>query len=228
MVSVIADPLTCTPHQRRFRGSSFENNAQPTPRTSRTNDSITSYYSSCSVCNPARHAISPLSMRRSVRNGHGGEEEDTLADEILTNSPCSYSSASGVQAPCNSYTSPAGSAAEYTTVSDSDDPEQNGDHVVASVPRNTRVVRSPFGGVFKIPCSPMRTAKQKNSVTHSVGVTAHGSASQKQDNQSGAFHAPKVLDRKGLARRIKKFTTSLKRSKHKGAAAAPIRTLANL
>jgi hypothetical protein len=120
MVSVIADPLTCTPHQR---------------------------------------------TTQSVRNDHGGEEEDTLADEILTNSPCSYSSASGVQPPYNSYTSPAGS---------------------------------------------------------------DSSASQKQDNQSSAFHAPKVLDRKGLARRIKKFTKSLKRSKGKGAAAAPIRTLANL
>ena len=226
-------------------------------KSNSTSDDTYSFYSQCSECNPAKHFASPSS--RQLADFEHFEETADLVDDILTNSPCSYSS-SGVCAPYNSYTSPAGSANEYTTISDSS-PERN-TTILSSAPKRTHVVKSPGGGVFKVPCSPaVKTVKRKSGLsnsTQSVGVRAVGgtphlplalvknnqpasrkklfsSSSNSNSGQSvaspssGVYHAPKVLDKKGLARRIKKFTINFKRgNKERAASSSTIQTLANL
>ena len=212
------------------------------PGKSSTSGSATSYFSQCSACNP-HHAASPLKLTVGPTSG------DEILDEILTNSPRSYDS-SGVYPPYNSYTSPAGSTNEYTTVSDSS-PERSS--IVSSAPRQPRAFAVKSPSVFKVPFSPaVRTARRGkvgagNHSTHNVGVRAIGTphlplglvkhkepvsrrklfnaAAQGLAQPSSNYHrAPKILDRKALVRKFKKFSSNFKRDKD----SAKIQTLANL
>ncbi|XP_076446945.1 uncharacterized protein LOC143284168 [Babylonia areolata] len=206
------------------------------PGKSSTSDSATSYHSQCITCNPGLVA-SPASTSIRLVNG-----EDPC-DDILTNSPNSCDS-SGVQPPYNSYLSPADSSSEYTTVSNS-----SAEHsILASAPRQPRsfAVRSP--GVFKVPFSPAsRTVKRRGGAgghsTHNVGVRAVGTPhlpvgllkhkdavsrrklfAAGQGQVPSGYHAPKILDRKALVRKFKKFSNNFKKDKD----SAKIHTLANL
>ena len=208
------------------------------PGKSSTSGSATSYNSQCSACNP-RLSVSTATEKLMA-------EEDPY-DEILTNSPRSYDSG-GVHAPCNSYTSPAGSTNDYTTVSDSS-PDRCS--ILASAPRLPRPLVAKNSGVFKVPLSPAtRTVRRKATAggrpTHNVGVRVVGTphlpvgllrhkepvSRRKLFSTSGAptqssgslFHAPKILDRKALVRKFKKFSTNFKKDKD----SAKIHTLANL
>ncbi|KAL8617156.1 hypothetical protein ACOMHN_014326 [Nucella lapillus] len=204
------------------------------PGKSSSCDSATSYHSQCLTCNP-RLLVSP-------ENASVAATEDPC-DDILTNSPNSYDG-SGLQPPYNSYMSPAGSSNDYTTVSNSS-AEQS---ILASAPRQPQAFAVKSASVFKVPFSPAsRTIKRKAGAgghsTHNVGVRAIGTphfptglfrhkdpASKRklfatgQSQLSGAYHAPRILDRKALVRKFKKFSSNFKKDKD----GAQIHTLANL
>lgn len=233
------------------------------PGKSSTSSSATSYYSQCSACNPRRSAAgaasssSTTAAKLTVDPSVGSHDEEVMDDEILTNSPRSYDS-SGVYPPYNSYTSPAGSTNEYTTVSDSS-PERGGNgrsiRIITAAPHQPPSFAG--GGVFKVPFSPaVRTVRRSSKAgagntsfsTQNVGVRAVGTphlplgllkhkepvsrrklfgvAAQGLAHQPGGnYHrAPKILDRKALVRKFKKFSTNFKRDKD----GAKIKTLANL
>ena len=183
------------------------------------------------------------------RTGGPASSNEEILDEILTNSPCSYNS-SGVHPPYNSYTSPAGSTNEYTTVSDSS-PERSS--IVTAAPHQPRAFAVKSPGVFKVPFSPaVRTARRGKAgaashSTHNVGVRAIGTphlpfglvkyrepvsrrklfnaAAQGLAQPGGNYQrAPKILDRKALVRKFKKFSSNFKKDKD----SAKIQTLANL